>query len=329
MSYLTDPDLPQAPLGMPGLSPADQQALAARENPQNVLTEYQAKHAAETAHIDAIELQRIQAENAQMRAEVGDTRSQLQTVQSGYDNLSGQLTAMQMAQQNQAARAAAEQQYAYSQDDLDNHGDLLPLIEKANAKTRYEMEQDFARRLAAEKAQWAAETTAPIQAQLHQTQQQLQIQAQRSQAEFAGRMQKSIADLGLGSIDELTRRPEFMQRYNQPVAPGVSIAWGDQLKQNIENQKLYEAEAMLRDLRDSSPSLRPRVDQEVPAGSTPARPLTSTQSANLQQREQLTAQYAARQEDANVGVFPRGWDRARYRSEQEKLKAQIDSIPTT
>lgn len=328
-AYLTDPDLPQTPLGIPGLSPADQQALAMRENPQNVLAEYQQKSALEASQIDTIELQRIQQENAAMRGQLGTVTQQLQTTQSGYDNLAGQVSAMQNQALREQQTAAATAQFEYTPDDLDNHGDLLPLLEKANARTRYEMEQAFEQRLAAEKAAWQAEATQPLQQELQQTRQQLEVQAQRSSADFAARMQDQIADLGLGSIADVMAMPEFGKRFHQPVAPGVSTAWGDQLKANIENQNLYAAREMLKDFRDSNTSLRPRVDQEVPAGSAPARPMTSVQSQNLEKREQLTAIYAARQQDANGGVFPRGWDRAKYRTEQEKLKAQIDLIPTT
>ena len=328
-SYLTDPDLPQTPVGIPGLSLAEQQALAQKENPQNTLTEYQTKHAQETAQIEAIELQRIQQENASMREQLGATTAQLQEVRSGYDNLSGQMSAWQAAQQSQQAERSALDQFAFTQEDLDNHGDILPLVEKATARARYELEKDFERRLAAEKATWQAEATAPLQQELQQTKQQVQAQAQRSSADFAARMQEQIASLGLGSIDEVMKMPEFMARFNQPVAPGVQTAWGDQLKKNIEEQNLYATRAMLEDFRNNNTNFRQREDTEVPAGNAPQRPLTNQQSQNLAKREQLTEIYAQRQADANMGKFPAGWDRAKYRVEQEKLKAQIDLIPQT
>jgi len=46
----------------------------------------------------------------------------------------------------------------------------------------------------------------------------------------------------------------------------------------------------------------------------------------LQERETLTKIYQDRMEAANQGRFPAGWDRAKYRAEQAKLRDRIDSI---
>lgn len=329
MDYLVDPDLPQTPRGLPGLSIADQQALNHRENPANTLQEYQQKLAVEQTQIDNIELQRILNENANMRQQVGQLGSDLTATRSQYDNLSGQVSAMQNQQLLAAQAQQAHDQYALTQEELDNHGDLLPLVQKVTSSALHQKDQEWEQKLAAEKLRWQQEATQPLQQELQQTKEQLQIQAQRSSAEFAANMQREIESLGLGSINHVVAMPEFQQRFNQPVAPGVAVAWGDQLKKNIEDQNLYAAQAMLKDFRDSNTNLRPRVDQEVMGSSTPARPLTSAQSENLQKREQLTNLMQSRQQDANQGILPHGWDRAKYRVEQDKLKAQIDLIPTT
>lgn len=327
-SYLTDPDLPQAPPSMAGLTLQEQRALGATAaDPQATLRQYQDQNAQETAYIEQIELERMRAENAQMRDQLGSTAQQLQQVQSGYDNLSGQMSAWQQAQATQAAHQQSLDQFAFSPEEVENHGDLLPLVEKVAAKTRYEMEQEWTQRLANEKATWQAEATAPLQQELQQTRQQLESQAQRASADFASRMQEQVADLGLGSIDSVMKMPEFLRRFHEPVAPGVSVAWGDQLKKNIEDQNLYAVRAMLEDFRNNNTNFQQRTDVEVPTTAPVQRPLTGTQAANLEKREQMLSIYEQRQADANMGKFPVGWDRSKYRVEQEKLKAQIDLIP--
>lgn len=328
-SFFTDPDLPQAPLSIPGLTLADQAAMARKEDPQNTLAEYQVQRDQEAAKIDTYELQRIQQENAQMRAELGNTANQLQEVRSGYDNLAGQMTAWQQSQANQASQTSAYEQFALSQEEMDNASDVLPVFEKMLAKQAHEQQVAFDQRLAAEKQAWQAEVAAPIQQELQQTKQQVASQAQRAQTDFSAKMESDLAGLGLGTIDQVMAMPEFGRRFSQAAAPGVTEAWGDVLKRNIENQNQTAVKQMMQDFRDNHTSLRQRTDNEVPASHTPQRPLTSQQSQNLAKREQLAEIYAGRQADANMGVFPPGWDRVKYRSEQQKLKEQIDAIPLT
>jgi len=163
--------------------------------------------------------------------------------------------------------------------------------------------------------------------QLEQTQQQVAQQAQISKTEFETRLVNEIANMGFGDINRLTAMPEFQQKYQQPAAPGITEAWGDVFKRNIENRNLNAAAEMLRDFRDNNTNLAQRDDTEVlPGRASSQPPLTSQESEKLQRREQLTAIYQNRMEQANQGRYPAGWDRAKYRSEQMKLRAEIDSI---
>lgn len=325
---LTVPGLPDSPTNMGSLSLQEQHALGQNTDPQATIAEYQQQQDMEASRIEQYELERVQQENAQMREQLGQTSQQLQQVQSNHDNLAGQVQAWQAAQATQAANVQAANQFAFSQEELDTHGDVLPLMERVAAKTRYEMQQEFNQQLAQEKAVWQREATEPLASKLQATEQQLQAQAQKLTNDFAANLDNSIQKMGLHSLQHLMKLPEFLQRFSEPFAPGSMVAWGDQLKANVEAQNLPATMAMLQDLANTRLP-KPAVDNaQVPAGNGPARPMTSAQSQNHAKREELLDLYRQRRDQANMGQLPHGWDRAKYRSEQASLMAQIDAIPT-
>ena len=325
-AVLTDPSIP-ANFGALGLTPQERAALDSQTSPAATISQFKQQNEVEQSWLEQAELQRIQAENQQLREQVGNTATQLQEVRSGYDQMSGQLSALQLQQQADQSRAAINSQYELTQEEIDNHGEILPIVNKLVGKTQHEIQAEVDRRLAVEKQRWQEEATAPLMQQLEQTQQQVAQQAQISKTEFETRLVNEVSSLGFGDIATLTSMPEFQHKYQQPAAPGITEAWGDVLRRNIDNRNLNAAAEMLRHFRDNDTNLAQRDDTEVlPGRATSQPPLTSQESAKLQRREQLTAIYQNRMEQANQGRLPAGWDRAKYRAEQMKLKAEIDSI---
>ena len=332
-AQIVDPSLSDVNVNdLKGLSPEERQALSATTDPKSTVAAYRQQAATEQDAIQNIELQRLEAENARMAEQLGQTSQQLTQLQSGYDNLTGQLTAQQQAAQAQAAQADAMSQFAWTPEQEETHGDLKDIIRKETQLTKFQLEQEFQARLAAEKQAWQAEATQPIQEELSKLQEAQTNAKLQSAAQFNASLSNEIDDLGLVDMNNLLAMPEFNERYNQAVAPGVQMAWGDLLKQNIENQDLNSTRQMLKDFRDNYTDMKKRDDVEVPAGSGAAssKPLTTEAQANLDKRQALTKILRERQEKANRGVFPPGiTSRSQYQVEQQKLKAQIDAIPTT
>lgn len=332
-AQITDPTLVDVNVNdLKGLSPEERQALSATTDPQSTVAAYRQQHATEQSAIENIELQRLEAENQRMAAQLGQTSEQLTQLQSGYDNLTGQLTAQQQAAQSQAAQQSAMDQFAWTPEQEETHGDLKDIIRKETQRTKWEIDQEVERRLAVEKQAWQAEATQPIQQKIEELETAQNNAKLQSAAQFNSSLASEIDGLGLGDMDTMLSMPEFNQRYNQAVAPGVQMAWGDLLKQNIENQDLNSTRQMLKDFRDNHTSLEKRDDVEVPAGSgaSSSKPLTTEAQTNLDKRKALTKIMRDRQEKANAGVLPPGiTTRSQYQAEQRKLKAQIDAIPTT
>lgn len=327
---LIDPSLAVKPdFSQMGLSATERAALENVVTGESTLAEFKEQDEKDRDLVERSELRRIQAENEAMRAQLGTTTSEMQNLRSGYDNISGQLTAMQQTSQQAQEQAAAEARFALTPEELEQHGEMLPILQKVVGKSAYEIEQEVQRRLAAEKAVWQQEATAPLQQKLESVEQSLQAKTQREKAAFQTSLVNEIAALGFGSVDQLTQMPEFQVRHVQKLAPGVPTAWGDVLKSHIDNQNLGEAVEMLKDFRNSIPRLANREDTEIPASRSPAAPLSPSEDANLRKREELTKIYIDRMEAASMGNYPQGMTRASYSKAQRELREQIDAIPTT
>lgn len=331
--HLIDPELGQsAPnfSGM-GLTAAEQAALNAGVDPGSVTDEFRAHDAREASWMEQQELQRMKAETDRLRAELGQRDQQVQQVSQETANLAGQLQAMQAAQQQALQQQQADTQFQFTQDELDNHGEILPLINKAIGKTAAQLQAEYDRRFEEESARIRQETQAPLLTELETLKKQQEIVQQQTQQQTAAQLNSKIRELGFGDINTLTQDPEFLKKHGTPVYPGSSVAWGDELTRNIKDGNIAAAEAMLEDFAANSERAQDRDDNVVPTGRKPApqAPLSTHQTQNLQKRERLLELYQSRMEDANNGVFPAGMNRSQYKQAQAQLQQEIDKIPLT
>ena len=228
----------------------------------------------------------------------------------------------------QAARTAeAEAQFEWSAQEMENHGEIRGLIEKEAARVAYQTEQ----RLRAEYEQKLQDTTSgatdPLKQELEQTKQQLQSQQQYNESYFNNSLASEVKRMGLPNINDLVTLPEFQERFSQ-VDPGDDLAWGDKLKGNITGHKLPQSVAMLEDFVTRYPHLveKSQDNATVPQATAP-RAAPTPSSAKLTKREELTELLRKRQEDFVRGVSQ--WPKDKYIVEQQKLRDQIDALPTT
>ena len=313
-----------------GLTAAEQAALNANVDPSTVTDEFRAHDAKESSWMEQQELQRMKADNDRLRNELGQSTQQVQQVSQETANLAGQLQAMQ-AQQAQAAQAQAlNAQYQFTQDELDNHGELLPIINKAVGKTAAELQANYDQKLAAETDRIKRETQEPLMTELESLKKQQEIVQQQTQAQNAAQLNSTIRDLGFGDISTLTQNPEFLKRHSSPVYPGSTVAWGDELTRHIKEGNIASAQMMIEHFANEVNPQQDRDDTVVPTARKPAAqaPMSTQQTQNLQRREQLLQLYQTRMEEANEGRFPEGMNRAQYRQAQSALRDEIDKIPT-
>ena len=330
--HLIDPQLGNTAPNLKGmgLSAAEQAALGADVDPSAVTDEFRNHDAKEAAWMEQQELQRMKAETDRFRAELGQKDQQLLQVSTQTAELKGQLEAMQQAQALAAQQAQTDAQFQFTQEELDNHGELLPLINKAIGKTAAQMQAEYDQKLAAETRRIQQETSAPLMTELETLKKQQQVVQQQSQQQNAARLNSYIRDLGLGDVNTLTQNPEFLKRHGSPVYPGSPVAWGDELTRHINEGNIASAEAMLEDFAANSSMAQPREDTVVPTGRKPAAqaPLSTQQTQNLRKKEELLALYERRMEDANQGIFPPDMNRSQYKQAQAALRQEIDKIPT-
>ena len=325
-NQLVDAEIGNPNLSSMGLSAKELQALGNHIEPSNTLKEFQGHDTAEQAALERYNLQRVQAENERLQAQLGQTTAEVQSMQQNYAHLTGQLSAMQTQQQ------APTEEYRFTEAELADHGEILPVVEKVVKKSNAEIERMIEQRMETEKAKWQAEATQPLIAKLNEIETNQAVIQQREAKDFETEIVDYVQDsLGFeGGIKQITDSPEFQARYNTPVYPGASEAWGDALTRELKNNNRAAAKAMLKDFRDNHTNFQPpRQDTVVPTGGNPvAAPMTSTQSQNLDKRTQLLSIYQNRMEQANRGVFPPGMDRQSYKRAQAEILQQIDMIPT-
>jgi len=300
---------------------------------------------AEQQWLEGAELARIRAENAQLQQTVGAVTGQLQETQQSVAHLSGQMTAQQQAAQQQLLaqqQAQALSQYDFTPEELTEQGETIDIVTKALAKQAAQFEIEMNNRLTAEQARWAQAATEPLQQKVATLEAQAAATAAANAKSFNDRLAANVAKVGLGDLKSLTANPQFQQKFAQPYGVGSSQTWGDVLQQNVEGQNLEQAAAMFDQfsreagyhpaLAEGQPtgpgSVDPTAALELPARTpTPARPPNATQAANLAKRTELTGILEARMEQANSGSLPEGWSRAKYVSENTKLRAMISAIP--
>lgn len=327
---LVDPDIGVRSLNGMGLSAQEQAALAGADvDPAATVQEFKQKDLAEQSALESYELARIQQENDEMRRRLEQTTGQLQEVRSGYDQITGQLTAMQQAQLQAAQQQNLNQQYALTQEELDQSADLLPVVDKLVGRTKAEMEAQFQSQLEATKQQAVEAATQPLKQELDSLRVQTETQAALNQKRFNADVTGHMQALGLGDSNTLANMPAFQSRYSQETYPGSGVMWGDELKAKIQSMD-PSVITMLTDFRDNHSGIEAtREDMQVPAGSKPSAPMTPSQSANLSKRDALTAKYRENMENANRGTYPPGCDtRQQYMQKQKQLQAEIDAIPT-
>lgn len=315
-----------------GLSAAEQAALnGGTVDPSRVTDEFRAQDAKENSWMEQQELQRMKLETDRLRAELGQKDQKLQEVSTQTAHLQGQFEQMQQNQMLAAQQAQQNAQYQYTQEEIDNHGEILPLMEKVVGKTAAQLQAEYDRKLVEETRRIQQETSAPLLTELETLKQQQKVTQQQAQQNNAARLNTHIRDLGLGDINTLVQNEQFLKRHGSPVYPGAPVAWGDELTRHINEGNIASAEAMIADFAQSIAPEQNADNSVVPTGRTaaPAAPLTSQQSANLKKREDLLALYSKRMEEANLGTFPPGMNRAQYKQAQAALQQEIDKIPTT
>lgn len=327
-AHLIDPQLgnSQPNFSSMGLSAAEQRALGQQVDPGSVINEFREQDGREQNAMENYELQRMKQDSDRLRAELGQSQQALADMRSGHDTLAGQVSAMQNAQYAQNQQAQHESQYGLTQDEMDNHGELLPLINKVVGRTQSEAQAKYQDQL----NRMQEQTAAPLQTEIAQLRQRAELQEAQAKTQFAASLNKEIAGMGLGNINDLVKNQEFLNRHGKSLYPGATATWGATLTQHINEGDLATATAMLEDFRDSSESYKPREDSVVPTGRRPASQPMSTQSTqNLNKRDHLVSIYQQRMEDANNGTFPQGMSRVQYKQAQTALQNEIDSIPTT
>lgn len=331
--HLIDPAVGKAPTNFEnmGFTPQEIAALSKDVDPSKMLDEYQQHDSKESSWMEKQHLDRIKQESDQLRSQLGQSQEQVQQLRTEQANISGQLQAMQNAQVTAQQQAQLDAQYGLTQEEIDNHGELLPLVNKLVGKSAAQLQAEYDAKL-------ERETQAVRQQLTEQTQQELDaLKAQQAQvmqqneAQNAAQLNTKIRDLGLGDMSSLVQNPEFLKRHGSPVYPGSTVAWGDELTRHIKEGNIASAEMMLEDFRNNSETFQPREDTVVPTSRRPATqaPMSTAQSANLQKRDKLVQIYQQRMEDANNGTFPQGMNRAQYRQAQTDLLSEIDKIPTT
>jgi len=317
-----------------GLTAAEQRALNMQVDPSTITDEYRQHDNKESSWMEQQELQRAREETDRLRAELGQSQQQVQEVQTQHANLAGQVQAMQQAQALAAQQNQLDTQYGLSAEELENHGELLPVIDKIVGRNAAQLQADYDAKMAAELAKMQQATAAPLQSELDQLKRQNEINQAQVAQNNAAQLNQKVRDLGLGTIESLTQNEEFLKRHAAPLYPGATKAWGDELTEHIKAGNILSAESMLEDFRDNSETFRPRDTGDnsvVPTGrnASPQAPLSTQQTQNLNKRDHLLGVYQQRMENANNGVFPEGMNRSQYRQAQTELMAEIDKIPTT
>lgn len=332
--HLIDPLVGKSPTNFEGMgfTPQEIRALqGGQDTPGQVIGEFRQQDAQESAAIERYELERIQAENDRLRSELGQSQQAVSAVRNEQANLAGQVQAMQAASLAAQAQATLDSQFRLTQEEIEAHGEVLPLVEKVVGRTAAQIQADYDAKLQAELERVRQETSQPLQSEIEALRQQSEVIKQQTANQNAARLNSKISELGLGSIDSLTQNEEFRRRHASPVYPGSNVQWGQELSRHITEGNIASAEAMLEDFRNNSQTFKQRDDVQVPAGrvAAPPQPMTTEKAQNLQKREHLQAIYQQRMEDANNGIFPEGMNRFQYKEAQNKLLDEIDKIPTT
>jgi hypothetical protein len=339
MSVLTDPSIPPVNVRNLGLTAQEQKYLDdGTQPPTDILSDFQEQDIRERSVEENYQLQKMEQQNAALQAQLGQTTNQLNQVQNNFSHLSGQLDAMQQAQAQAQRQAQVDTQFAFTDDEIEQHGDVLPIINKAVAKTQSDMERMFQERLEQEKVKWQQEATGPLQQQLQQTQAILESQQQQQRASFDTELLNRMSQMGLGSMAKLVDMPAFKQRYNQPLYPGSTIAWGDQLTAHVKGKTpadFQSAIGMLQDFRDQHTDLGQQSQSDtsvVPTGSMPqAQDLSSEAQSKLAEARAWTEKYRENMSNANQGYFPKKANgqtmtRPEYRKYQAEIQTKINLL---
>jgi hypothetical protein len=333
-NHLIDPALgnEQPNFRSMALSDAEVRALESGINPAGVVDEFRQQDAKTSAAMERYEFERMQAENDQLRHELGQNRQVLSDLQIQQANVSGQLTAMQQAQQDQARQAAMDARFALSDEERQNFGEMLPTMEKIVNKTTSQLQADYNARLQQELSRAQQQAVAPLQQELNTLKQQNEIIQHQNKQRLADQLNSSIQSMGMGDIATLTSNEEFQRWHAQPAYPGANFTNGSELTRHIEAGSSGSAVAMLQSFQRSSQSFAPREDNVVPTGRRPSapQPMSSVQTQNLNKRDALLAKYHENMTNANdYGIFPPGISsRSQYKVHQAELQKQIDAIPT-
>lgn len=329
--HFVDPDLGNAnpDFRSMGLTAAEQRALGNDVDPSRVTDEFRIQEQTEASAMERYELERMTRENDQLRSQLGQTTQEIGSLRESTANVAGQLAAMQQAQQAQAQQAQLDAQFQFTPEELENHGELLPVIDKVIGKTTAQIQADYDAKLAAETARLREET----QAELNQIRQQGETQQAQNAQRIAAELNREIADMGMGDINSLTSNPEFQKWQTTAVYSGATVGNGAELARHVQEGNTASAAAMLKAFKASSQSYQQqeRDDNVVPAGrnTAPQTPMSSEQTKILQKRDALLARYKENMENANNNVFPRGIEnRAQYKQLQANLQQEIDALPT-